>query len=75
MFVDGASRFASGYELLALHSVPVTQQLSDAMNATMVDVSHVSHRVQAKLAGNSMHGSCVGVMLFAIFFVKHVESM
>lgn len=57
-----------------LHGVPVTQQIADVMGCRLVDVSMISHRAQAFMAGNSMHCVNVGFMiLVALLFVTVVS--
>ena len=53
-------RVLRGLECMALHSIPVTAQVSSSMRSRMVDTSSVSHSGCCFLAGNSMHGSSVG---------------
>ena len=65
MFVFPLNRFAHGSELLVLHGIPVFRILSSAMGCAQIRVNHMSHRLQSKLAGNSMHCACVGLITLA----------
>ena len=63
MWVKHLGRFAHGAELLLLHGIPVTLQAADEMGIEQeIRVASVPHRVQCRLAGNSMHGACIGFM-------------
>ena len=63
MWVNHLGRFAHGAELLLLHGIPVTLQAADEMGIEQeIRVASVPHRVQRRLAGNSMHGACIGFM-------------
>ena len=55
-----------GFELLLLHGIPVSQCVSRAMGCSVIKVCDLSHRVQSKLAGNSMHSCCIGLMFLAV---------
>ena len=65
MYIYKLGRYASGVELLLLHGIPVSAHISETMGCAQVHVSHVSHRTQCKLAGNSMHATCIGLMFMA----------
>ena len=66
MWLFGLHRYASGAELLALHGIPVFRKIAEAMGCMQVQVRHVSHRCMCRLAGNSMHSSCVGLCFVAV---------
>lgn len=55
-------RFCSGIELLLMHSVPVTKQAAELMCCDQIQLGQLSHRSMCRLAGNSMHGGCVGMV-------------
>ena len=65
LFAYPKNRFIHGYELLLIHGVSVAKCVSDAMGCARVDVRGMTHWVLSKLAGNSMHASCIGLMLLA----------
>lgn len=71
VWLNHKKRFAHGTELLILHSIPATQQVANLMGCPPVDVSSCTHREQCKLAGNSMHGACVGLMCAAALSFAH----
>ena len=56
-------RYLTGVECLALHSIPVTQQIASAMHCTRVNVDSISHAGCCFLAGNSMHAASVGAIV------------
>ena len=66
MFLFNKGRFASGLELLILHGIPVAERVAEVMECAQVQVSHISHRAQCKLAGNSMHACAIGLMFLAV---------
>ena len=72
MYMPMLGRYISGVELMMFHGIPVTRQLANAMNCSMVNLKGVSHTHQCFMAGNSMHSTCVGVnILAAVMFAKH----
>lgn len=70
MWLRSLNRFAHGCELLLLHGIPVTLQTSDAMGCREIRVGECTHRIQCRLAGNSMHSACIGLM--AMIAIKGV---
>ena len=65
MYMIPRRRFASGFELLLLHGLPVTMETAQVMQSFSIDITSLSHRMQCHLAGNSMHACCVGLVSFA----------
>ena len=66
MYLISQQRYASGFELLLLHGLPVTKEAAKAMKSFSIDITSISHRIQCRLAGNSMHACCVGLVIFAL---------
>lgn len=75
MYLPGRSRFISGVELLLFQSIPVTVQASQEMRSVQLQILNVSNSAHCRLAGNSMHASCIGLILFAVMhFLKAEEA-
>ena len=70
MYVFSLQRFAFGFELLSLHGMPVSKRVSKAMGSVQLRVQDLRHRAQCKLAGNSMHAACVGLLFLAFLSFK-----
>lgn len=66
-----ACRYAHGTELLLLQGLPATPQVAEAMQASLVAASKLTHRAKCFVAGNMMHGTSIGFMIMAVvLFVK-----
>lgn len=63
MWLPRFGRFAHGSELLLMHGIPVTLEASTQMWCREIRVGECTHRIQCKLAGNSMHSACIGLMV------------
>ena len=66
VWLPSLKRFAHGLELMLLHSIPVTRETSEIQRCPLVDVRQCTQRSLCFLAGNSMHGACVGLMFYAV---------
>lgn len=62
LWLKDQKRYVKGIELLALHSIPVTLEIANAMSCAPVVLDAVSNTAQCFLAGNSMHASSVGTV-------------
>lgn len=62
LWLEEYSRFAHGVELLLLHAIPATREAAKAMKCGQLQLNQCSHRALCKMAGNSMHSACVGLL-------------
>lgn len=62
-FVRECKRCMAGLELMALHSIPVSDGLARIMSCAKVDTTSVSNTGCCFLAGNSMHCASIGTVL------------
>jgi hypothetical protein len=61
-----------GVELLLAQGLPIAEYAAKAMNTKQAKVQAISNGQQCRLAGNSMHSSCVGlVVMYCVLFSKH----
>ena len=62
-----ANRFIHGTELMLLQGLPATAQIAQAMQASVVSATTLTHRAKCVVAGNMMHGASIGFMIMIAF--------
>ena len=56
-------RFISSTEMLLAQGFPSTRWAAKALGVGFVDLNDLTEAARAKLAGNAMHGACMGAVL------------